>query len=92
MLDLIVSIIIILYAISLFIAPVMLFLIRLQIVIKNKSDFKKTVMILFIPGSAGLYLNHPDDHRVLKLYESLVVLFFILTVLGSIYVIYTFIG
>lgn len=92
MLDTLVSLMVIIYAVSLFIAPVMLFSIRLHIVLNNKNDFKKSLMILFIPGSAGLYLHYGKYDKILKLYETLVIVIFILTFIGSIYILYTYLG
>lgn len=92
MLDTLISFMVIIYAVSLFIAPVMLFSIRLHIVLNNKSDFKKSLMILFIPGSVGLYLHYGKYDKILKLYESLVIIIFFLTFIGSIYILYTYLG
>ena len=92
MIDQLVSFIVIIYAVSLFIAPVMLFSIRLHIVLNSPSDFKKALMILFIPGSAGLYLHYGKYDKMLKIYEALVVIIFVLTFIGSIYILYTYLG
>jgi predicted Abi (CAAX) family protease len=67
-----------------------LFLFRLYFVLKYKLEYQKALVVLFVPCSIGFYLTIDEKSRLTWLYRFLVVLFFIATFIGSIFIFYMY--
>ncbi|MFH5881306.1 hypothetical protein [Liberiplasma polymorphum] len=59
---------------------------RIVLVIKDKQPVKKALMIVLVPGSIGYYHYYPNNTPFKMWYQRLVLLMFIFTFIGSIYV------
>lgn len=70
----------------------LLFSLRLYIGIKNKLNVNKLLFVILVPCSIGYYLTYPEKSTFKKIYQSLVILFFVLMLLGSVSVIYSHFG
>jgi hypothetical protein len=92
MLDFIVSFSILIYVVGFVLGVLTLFGLRLWIVIKHPYSISKKVLILCLPASIGLYALPPKHEPLMDIYDYLMIFFITLQVLGSFYIIYTFIG
>ena len=65
-----------------------LMLMRLYMAIKLKTDIKTLLIIVFIPASLGLHFSKNETYPLHKIYHILQIVFFIMMVLGSIFLLY----
>ncbi|MBE0700621.1 MAG: hypothetical protein IH571_02935, partial [Acholeplasmataceae bacterium] len=82
MLDFLVASMQISFWISLLGGTSVLFLMRLYASLKGRISLKKLLFVLFTPFSIGFYLTFGDDSIWKRLYEGLVVVCFLLTLIG----------
>lgn len=76
------------FIVSLYIALLIAFtllVLRLFIVIKDKPSLKASLAIVLIPGSIGYYYYYKDSSSFKTWYQRLVIIMFVLTFIGSIY-------
>jgi len=69
-----------------------LFSMRLFFVLRNKFEINKAVLVLFTPMSIGFFLTNKDQNTFTVIYRSLVVVFFVVTFIASIFVLYMHLG
>ena len=90
MFELMISIFVHAFWISLIGGTVTLLIFRLFFVLKYKLDYQKALFVLFVPCSIGFYLTIDEKSKLTWLYRFLVVLFFISTFIGSIFILYMY--
>jgi len=90
MFELLISIFIHAFWISFIGGTVTLLLFRLFFVLKYKLDYQKALFVLLVPCSIGFYLTIDEKSKLTWLYRFLVVLFFISTFIGSIFILYMY--
>ncbi len=78
--------------IGLFVGPIVLFVLRLIAVLQAKIDHKTTLSVLLTPCSIGYFRAFPMMTPFKKIYFGLATFFFVLTLFGSLFVLYTFFG
>ncbi|MBU1145149.1 MAG: hypothetical protein KJ971_04755 [Firmicutes bacterium] len=66
-----------------------LFLLRLVVAVNSKVTIKQFLFVLFMPCSLGFYLTFPDSSRFKLIYQLIFVVFFLFTLIGSVFVFYT---
>ena len=64
---------------------VMLCLLRIIIVIKDKRSLVASILIVLIPAGIGYYHYYPESNNIKTWYQRSVVVMFICTLLGSIF-------
>ncbi len=69
-----------------------LFGMRLYFVLRSKFEINKALLVLFTPCSIGFYLTNKDTNAFTKIYRALVIFFFVVTFIGSIFVLYMHLG
>lgn len=69
-----------------------LFGMRLYFVIKSKFEINKALLVLFTPCSIGFFLTNKESNRFTNLYQAFVIFFFVVTFIGSIFVLYMHLG
>lgn len=74
--------------ISMFLAlflSVVLWILRMIIVIKDKRSIIASILIVLIPAGIGYYHYYPESNNIKTWYQRSVVVMFIFTILGSIF-------
>ncbi len=89
MLDLFVGVMIYSLWIAIIGGTAVLFSLRLWMVIKTKLKLKESLCVLLIPCSIGYYLKFPEKSKFKSIYQILVIVFFILMLIGFLFVLYT---
>jgi hypothetical protein len=89
MLSVLVRIMLVCFWFSLFGGTLILAAIRLYAGIKAKLPLKGLLILILTPCSIGYYRQFKEPSRLKTLYEILVVVFFLSTVIGSLFVFYT---
>ncbi len=69
-----------------------LFSMRLFFVLKKKFEINKALLVLFTPCSIGFFLTNKDQNGFTKIYRALVIFFFLVTFIASIFVLYMHLG
>ena len=88
MFDLLIYIFIHSFWISLIGGTLTLFTMRLVVVKTNKLEFKKRLFVLFTPCSFGYLYTITTESKFKTWYRVLMILFFIVTLIGSIFILY----
>lgn len=65
-----------------------LMIMRLYMAINLKVDIKTLCMIVLIPASLGLHFAKQDTYPLRKIYHVLEIVFFIMMILGSLFLLY----
>lgn len=66
-----------------------LFVMRLYVIINDKTDLKSSLFILLLPFSLGYFSRYQENSRFKKIYELLIIVQFAFLLLGMIMIIYT---
>lgn len=88
MLEFLVGLMIISFWVSLIAISVILFLMRLIILLRDKPSIRKCLYVLLTPCSIGYYCTYQDKSTFKTLYEIMVVIQFFLMLLGTVMVFY----
>lgn len=67
-----------------------MFGLRIYLVIKYKKDLKQSLLITLLPLSIGYYKLLEDDRKI-KIYNYLLIIFSVITLIGSLFTIYQWI-
>jgi hypothetical protein len=67
-----------------------LFMFRLYLVYKNKIQKKQALFVLFTPCSIGFFQTFTDEFKLKKWYRLLMIIWFIFTFLGSLFILYLY--
>jgi hypothetical protein len=67
-----------------------LFLFRLYFVYKNKIQKNQALFVLFTPCSIGFFHTFTEEFKLKKWYRLLMVISFIFTFLGSLFILYLY--
>jgi len=92
MFELVVGFMIRSFWIGLFGGTITLFALRLYAALQAKKDWKTSLGIVLIPCSIGYFRAFPGNSLFKKIYYGLSIAFFVFTVFGSFFVLYTFFG
>lgn len=82
------EVVVIVFVSSLFFAILLSMLllgIRVSLVIRDQKTRVQALLIILLPGSIGYYHFYPDQSRLKTWYQRLVIMMFVLTLIGSIY-------
>jgi len=82
MIDSLINVLIFSLWIGIFGTPIILFGLRLYYILSRKINGKISLLILFLPFSIGFQIQASEE-KFKKVYDSLIILFFVLMVLGS---------
>ncbi|MDO9629101.1 MAG: hypothetical protein Q7I99_04295 [Acholeplasmataceae bacterium] len=88
MLELLIYIFINAFWISLIGGTLTLFTMRLIAVLSGKLERNKALFVLFFPCSIGYLLTFSMESRFKTWYRILMILFFIITLVGSLFILY----
>jgi len=86
--DLLIYIFINSFWISLIGGTLTLFILRLIAVRKNKLEGNKALFVLFTPCSFGYLYTISNESKFKTWYRIMMILFFIITLIGSIFILY----
>lgn len=92
MLDWLVSMSILLYALSLLLGTLILFVLRIQMIYNTQTAVIKKLLVVFLPASLGVCILTTDRHKYYRIYMRCLWVVLSMQVLGSFYVIYTYIA
>ncbi|MBU1142354.1 MAG: hypothetical protein KKH92_01775 [Firmicutes bacterium] len=88
MFDILIYIFINSFWISLIGGTITLFTLRLIAVLSNKLEKNKALFVLFTPCSIGYLLTFEKESKFKTWYRISMILFFIITLIGSIFILY----
>ncbi|VEU80425.1 hypothetical protein [Haploplasma axanthum] len=74
--------------ITIYVSLIVLFLLRIILVLKNKINTREALIIVFTPLSIGVYLFLPKNKKYRKLYDIILIIFAALAIIGLIFTIY----
>lgn len=92
MFSLLIMIFVYAFFISLIIGTLTLLAFRIYFSYQNQLHWKKALFVMFVPCSIGFYLTIKEKTKLTTLYRYLVVFFFVVTFIASIFVLYMHLG
>ncbi|HAV19658.1 MAG TPA: hypothetical protein DCX17_01355 [Firmicutes bacterium] len=88
MFELMIGVSVISFIIALFGTPIILLLLRIFEVITRKTNIKDALFIILTPFSLGYFYLIPSNGAIKKIYRGASIFFFVMLLLGSIFIFY----